>query len=143
MKKLLMILVLISFCNFSNAQSNYFPLEQGDTFTYAYGSELYQGAYDNVRIKINTLSTTKIINGKEYIILEASSGSGKSYTRVSTSYVRVGKDGSILTLQDGDDQEYMTLKASPKVGDTWPSKNGKSESTARVSSLNGTIKTAK
>lgn len=137
-----MILVLIAIWNFSNAQSSYFPLNKGAVFTYAYGSELYQGAYDDKRIKVSILSTTKIIDGKEYFISETSTGSDKSYSTLTTSYVRIGTDGSILATQDVGEQEYTTIQASPKVGNTWPSKNGKLTCITRVVNLDGTIKTA-
>jgi hypothetical protein len=140
MKRLFLIFVLISICNFSNAQSNYFPLEKGATFTYAYGSELYQGAYDDKRFKVKILNTTKVIDGKEYFISETSSGSGDNYALIATSYMRAGKDGSILTLQD--EEEYITVPAVPKIGKTWTTTNGEVTYTTRVADLNGTINTA-
>ena len=142
MRRLFLIFVLISICNFSNAQSNYFPLEKGATFTYAYGSELYQGAYDDKRFKVKILNTTKMIDGKEYFISETSSGSGDNYALIATSYMRAGKDGSIYSLPDEDGEEYITIPAALKIGKTWTTTNGEVTYTTRVADLNGTIKTA-
>ena len=64
MKKIVAILVFIAVCKFSNGQSNYYPIEKGATFTYAYGSELYNGSYSKMRSQISILNTTKIIDGR-------------------------------------------------------------------------------
>lgn len=141
MKKLLMILTMIVIWNFSNGQSIYYPINKETTLTYAYGSDLYNGAYDNVRLKVMTLNSTEVIDGKEYYISETSSGSDGKYTPMMTSYVRVGKDGSVLVRQEGDDDEYIFIQTSSKVDDTWPSRNGTLASTTRVTSLDGIIKT--
>ena len=127
--------------NFSIGQSNYFPLEKGTSFTYGYGTELYQGAFDGKRFKMDILSTTKTISGKEYLILQTSTGSDNNYSVVATSYVRIGKGGSLYTIEDLDEQEHVTIQGSPKKGDTWPSKNGKLTSVIKVVDVSGSIKT--
>lgn len=142
MKKIVTILVFIAICKFSNGQSNYYPIEKGATFTYAYGNELYDGSYSKMRSQISILNTTKIIDGKEYFMFETSSGSEDNYSVIASSYARVGEDGSIFALEKEGNQEYLTLKTPLKLGATWSSKSGQLTSTIKVINLDGTIKTA-
>lgn len=141
MNRLSTILVLLATLNFVNGQSSYFPFEKGSSFTYAYGSELYQGTYDHMRIKVETLNNTKMIDGKEYFITETSTGSDDNFSKISTSYVRTAKDGSVFTIQAEGEKEYLSIQAMPKVGDKWASKNGKISTTTLVTETNGNIKT--
>ncbi|MGB3777710.1 MAG: hypothetical protein WA960_05085 [Tunicatimonas sp.] len=142
MKKLLAITILTAAWNFSSGQSRYFQLEKGSTLTYAYGSELYGGTYDDTRIKVTILSATKMINGKEYLVSETSTGKDDSYSLSATSYLRISSDGFILAKLDEDGAEYTVMQSSPEVGDAWTSRNGAYESTTRVTDLDGTIQTA-
>lgn len=142
MKKSLLILALIVAWSYTRGQSSYFPLEKGKTLTYAYGSELYQGEYQDIRMKVTILPTTEVMNGKEYFISETSSGSGGNYTVHATSYVRMGKDGSIIGMQDKAGEESTVIQASPTIGSTWSSRDGQRTYTATVTDLSGTITTA-
>lgn len=142
MKKLVVFVLLLGVWKCSIAQSTYFPLEKGSTFSYSYGKDLYEGRninVDEMKMTVQVLNNNKVINGKEYFVVETSAG-GKSPT-VFTTYVRVAEDGTVYTIYEEGSSEYMSLTASPKIGDTFTSENGGYTKTAKVIALDGKITT--
>lgn len=141
MKKLFIVLLLVKFCHYSFGQSSYYPLKKGETLTYAYGKELYQGQNIDVsqrRMTVKILDEPQAINGKDYFVVETTSNGVATDVK---SYLRVGGDGAILGIQEGETQESIIMKKSPAVGDTWVTNRGGIQSTSSILELDGTIKT--
>jgi hypothetical protein len=139
MKKINLILVLMVIWNYSFGQSSFFPIKKGAVLTYAYGKELYQGHNVDVsqlRMTVKILNETKVINGKDYFILETSSA-GSTFR----SYLRIGRDGSVLGMREDETKESILMKKSLAVGDSWTTTQMGSKITNKVIDLDGTIKT--
>ncbi|MEM6829787.1 MAG: hypothetical protein AAF551_04675 [Bacteroidota bacterium] len=141
MKKLSILLLLTGIWNCSFGQSSYFPIKKGTTLTYAYSDELYKGQSVDVsqlKMTVKVLNETQSINGKDYFVSETSTG---GLAPDFKSYIRIGNDGSILSMEEGETEESLMMKKSPTVGDSWITNKKAGESKNKVVGLDGTIKT--
>ena len=133
---------MIVFCvvlNASFAQSDYFPVDKGTEWTYAFGAEIYAGTpYEDYISEVKILDVSETIDGKEYFVSETSMGSADGDKTVIQSYFRFGDDGSLRTKVDKNSKELVSLNKTPKIGDTHASQQG---GTSKVVDLNASIKT--
>lgn len=142
MKNMLVLCTLVLLWNTSHAQADYFPIEKGQTLTYAYGKELYQGAYDKMRIKVRVLDEEKTIEGEEYFVSETSTGSGDQYSVISTMFIRISDKGDVIVREKADAEESVMLKAFPTAGDTWTGISNNLLTKMKVVDEKGSITTA-
>lgn len=139
MKTLLFCLLLLGLCNNLHAQSDYFPVEIGASWKYAFGAELYAGTpYEHYSTYVEILDASETIDGKDYFVSKTSMGSGDSDMTVIQTYFRYGKDGALIAKAGKDKPEIISMNQTPKVGDTHASQQG---GTSKVIDLNASIKT--
>jgi len=141
MKYLLALLTLIIVSYRVSGQSAYYPLKEGSSHTYAYGSQLYDGAYDDKRVKVKILNDSKTLDGNVYFVSETSMGSNGNYRIYATSYLRIDGKGSIMMKQNLNHKEVMMIPSAPKVGTSWSAEINNVAHTNTVVDLNGSIKT--
>lgn len=140
MKKLYFLLIFITLSTFTVGQSDYFPIEQGSVYTYAYSKALYEGQnfdVSNLSMTVEVLDETKVIDGKEYYVSQTST----SFTSPQKAYMRVAGDGSIYVIQEEGGEEAVMMSNSPAVGDTWDTYKGSGKVEGKVIALDGTVKT--
>ncbi|NRB61721.1 MAG: hypothetical protein HRU40_01600 [Saprospiraceae bacterium] len=138
MKKIL-IIALVLIWNYSNGQSDYFPVEKGKTWTYAFGAEIYKGTpYENYQSEVKILEDTETINGTTYFIAQNATGDPKGNKTTLISYFRFSDDGSLISKNSKNSEELIIMKKTPQVGDTYRSQNG---GTSKVIDTNATLKT--
>jgi hypothetical protein len=136
-----LILFLTGFSNYIYCQSNYYPLEKGQVFTFAFGDDFNNGD-SGLRSKIEFLESTTTINGKEYFVSQNSFGKDGNFTVVGKFYTRIGQNGSIYVLDSEDSsKESLTLDQPLSVGKSWEQSNMGTNTTVKVVDMNGSIKT--
>ena len=139
MKTLTSTFLLLAIWSYSYGQSPYFPVEKGTTQTYAYGSEMYAGTpYEDYTVKVRVLNDTQMIDGKEYLVSESAMGGKSGDPLVTTTYMRVGDDGTIYGKTDKEAAEEVFMKENPAVGDSFVSQSG---GLTKVTDMSGSIET--
>lgn len=139
MRVIFAVIVLSVALNFSFAQLDYFPVDKGTQWTYAFGTDLYGGTpFENYTSEIRILDAVETIDGTEYFVSESATGNSDSEKTVIRSYFRFADDGSLISKVDKNAPEVVSMKKNPKVGDTYPSQQG---GTSKVVDLNASIAT--
>ena len=121
----------------SNAQSAFFPLKKGEVQIYKYTDAFNMGNND-LRFKTETLNTTESINGKEYLVVQSSYGSKEPYNLVSTQYMRILDNGSIMGVEKNESEQYF-LEYPLIVGKSWTQIANGVTVTMKIVDLNGSI----
>lgn len=122
MKHLFIILFTCLLVPFTNAQSNYFPIEPGMELVYAY-SDMFNQGDAALRSKTTMLKEKKTLNGKAYIVNQTSYGSNGNFQVIASSYARKADDGTVYVLPDSKEKEFVMMSANPKTGDVWTRKS--------------------
>jgi len=141
--KLLTTALLTFILSYSiNAQNPYYPLEKGKVWTYEY-EEMFSNQSDQMS-KIEVLNETKTINGKEYMIMQTSMGSGDNFNVIQTSYARYGDDGAIYSINENSNEEGLVFPGLPiSEGKSWTVSQSGFEVTSKVVDMNASLETSK
>jgi len=141
-KTFVVLVALSGFSTLSMAQSEFFPLEKGQVHIYNY-AEPFNSQASGQSSKTEILSTTKEINGKTYLVSQTSMGSNGDYTLISSSYLRNGKNGSVVGLEStSSKEELVMLPEGPLTkGQSWEMVTGGVSSTSTVIDLHGQVDT--
>lgn len=116
-------------------QNVYYPIEKGEVWIYNYSEDFISSSGSKSRIEI--LTRTENIHGKEYFLMQTSIGDGEEYEILQTSYLRNGSNGQVLGLTNPEmGEEQLLLAAAPLIeGKTW---NAKSDGQISISTVVGT-----
>jgi len=140
-KLLTTTLFVFVLCFTINAQNPYYPLEKGKVWTYEY-EEMFSNGSDQMS-KIEVLKETKTINGKEYMIMQTSMGSGDNFNVIQTSYTRYGDNGAIYAINEGTNEEGLVFPGLPiSEGKSWSVTQSGFEVTSKIVDMNGSVETS-